>query len=265
MIRFVVALPSEARPIVERYRLKHQEGAWPVYIRDDVALVVSGVGKTAAAAATGFLHSRAGEQRDVPWINVGIAGHQNSSIGSAFVAHTIRSGEKCFYPPRIGITQLKAAPLVTVNQVEESFQDSALYDMEAAGFYETAIRLATAELVQCFKVVSDNRQTAWTTVSAAHAKHLITESLDTLDNLVNSLQDLAIEIRATQSKPFLLQEFLNKWRFTTSEARRLEQLLRHSEARNLTATVQDHLSATRPCDVLTKLEAQLREAPVRLT
>ncbi len=265
MIRFVVALSAEARPIIERYRLERQEGTWPVYSRDDVALVVSGVGTTAAAAATGFLHARTGEHRDASWVNVGIAGHRDSRVGNALVAHTIRAGERRFFPPRIGTTRLETAPLETVDRVEEAFQDDALYDMEAAGFYETALRFATAELVQCFKVVSDNRRTSWIEVSAEHVERLIRENLDSLDDLVGSLRELAVEMRGIHRKPVRLTSFLDQWRFTTSEARQLERLLRRSEARHIPVTVEDHASATRAADVVARLEARLRETPVRLT
>ena len=44
MLRFVVALGAEARPLMDRYRLQRDpaEHAFHVYRRDDVGLVVSG-------------------------------------------------------------------------------------------------------------------------------------------------------------------------------------------------------------------------------
>ena len=54
MLRFVVALAAEARPLIARYRLERlsSAAAFPLYRRGAAALVVSGIGKTAAAAAT---------------------------------------------------------------------------------------------------------------------------------------------------------------------------------------------------------------------
>ncbi len=49
MLRFVVALEPEARPLIERYRLERlgEPGAFKIFRRRDVALVVSGVGDIA--------------------------------------------------------------------------------------------------------------------------------------------------------------------------------------------------------------------------
>ena len=49
MIRFVVALAPEADPLVRRYRMEPREGAFPWFRSVEAALVVSGVGKIAAA------------------------------------------------------------------------------------------------------------------------------------------------------------------------------------------------------------------------
>ena len=45
MIRFVVALPAEARPLIDRYRLRRRQpaGPFPIYETGSIALIVSGV------------------------------------------------------------------------------------------------------------------------------------------------------------------------------------------------------------------------------
>ena len=53
MIHLVVALPAEASPLIERLGLRRDMAgrAMRLYVGDDLRLVVSGVGKVAAAAA----------------------------------------------------------------------------------------------------------------------------------------------------------------------------------------------------------------------
>ena len=88
MLRLVVALSAEARPLIEHYRLERdsEARAFKVFRRDDVALVVAGLGKVAAAAATSFLHLAAGGGRNAVWLNVGIAGHGSRAVGEAVLA-----------------------------------------------------------------------------------------------------------------------------------------------------------------------------------
>ena len=84
MTRFVVALRAEARPLIDRYRLEPaDDGAFRCFHGSGRSLVISGVGKVAAAAATACLHEK---PLDV-WVNVGIAGHRDRAPGELVRAH----------------------------------------------------------------------------------------------------------------------------------------------------------------------------------
>ena len=77
MINFVVALASEAKPLISHYGLtlqSHRRG-FPLYAGTDLRLVVTGIGRVRVAAGTAFL---AGSNSDAsgPWLNIGIAGHR---------------------------------------------------------------------------------------------------------------------------------------------------------------------------------------------
>ncbi len=57
LTNFVVALPSEAKPIIHRLGLRREDQTRGMkrYRRDNFQLVVSGVGKVASAMAVGYI------------------------------------------------------------------------------------------------------------------------------------------------------------------------------------------------------------------
>ncbi len=84
MINLVVALPAEARPLIEFFRLKEKTtiGTFRMYRQEDMSLVISGPGKIAAAAATALLAGSNTTGKQAAWLNIGIAGHATYAIGT---------------------------------------------------------------------------------------------------------------------------------------------------------------------------------------
>jgi adenosylhomocysteine nucleosidase len=226
MIRFVTALTAEATPIVERFRMTRREGSFPIYISDNVSLVVSGMGKRASAAATAYLHARTEENPNPVWVNVGIAGHQTFTPGKLLVAHTIRDEAtgKCWFPPQLSRSAAKAE-VITVEQTETVFDSEAVYDMEASGFYPTASFFSTGEFVQCLKIVSDNRESKASELTRDRIREVVSNQLGTIETLVEELETLAKENGFGSFGTRELAAFSSKWRFSATERRRLERLL----------------------------------------
>ena len=191
MINLVVALKAEARPLIRHYKLhnRHADSALPVYLGTDMALIVSGPGKTAAASATAWLQGLTqGNQRNA-WLNIGIAGHATYAIGDGRIANCIteHATNRSWYPPQVHNLDIATGRLLTVDSPENDYSVDTLYDMEAAGFYPAACRFSSSELVQCFKVVSDNRQHANTKITAKHCEQLVASQLKTINSLVEAL------------------------------------------------------------------------------
>lgn len=266
MVRFVVALPAEAKPLVETYRLEAQEAPFGFFRRDDIGLVVSGVGKSAAAAATAYLHARMGESLAQIWFNIGVAGHRDHEIGNGYLAHAITEATtgRRWYPPRITTTSLVSDALTTVDCVETEFATNSLYDMEAAGFYPTALRFSTAELVQCFKIVSDNRETSGERIDASLLERLVSGRLAELQDAVASTQSLAEELHKAARAPRGAPEFEARWHFTTTEGRRLRKLLARWDLLHAEPALSslDLDGARRAGQVLDRLEGAVRSASI---
>lgn len=240
MIRLVTALAAEARPIVSHWRLTAAgDGHLTRFEGDGLELVVSGIGSAAAAAAVGYLAGR-GEARGpgldgqdrhrqaIGWINVGIAGHRDHELGSAWLAAKVveQSSGRAWYPPLTIQAPCPGAVVRTVAKVERALVEDGLYEMEAAGFYSTATRFATAELVQVLKVVSDNRLTPPERLTRQSVGELIEGAIPALESLIDGTRRLASEVAVRLAPPEQLPAFLERWHFTVTQRRQLERLLR---------------------------------------
>lgn len=267
MIRFVVALPAEARPLIEHYRLSRRAHTpFPVYENGTAALIVSGVGRAKAAEATSCLRALTG--RGAAWLNVGIAGHGERALGEAVLAHRIRDhASTCnWYPPMLFHAPCASASVLTVEQPLPDYPEDWLVDMEAAGFYEAACGIVTAELVQVLKVVSDNVLHPTTQVRAKAVERLIGDALPVTDALVASLDELGSALPSAPIDEGALAPFLGRWHFTVSERYQLRRLL---ERWRVLAPEQDLWSealthAGHAGEVLRRLERELRSLPVCL-
>lgn len=188
-----MALPAESRPLIDFYRLKSRpvQGAFRVYRNESVALVVSGVGRIAAAAATAYLHAVGGEPGDCAWLNIGIAGHAERPVGEGVLASRITdkiTGTSWFSVPVTDLA-LTTGPLVTVESPEIHYTESVMYDMEASGFYDTARRCTSLPLIQCYKVISDNRAVSTSTLRARRVEQLMGDRLREIDRLICALHN----------------------------------------------------------------------------
>jgi hypothetical protein len=232
MIRFVVAVAPEAEPLVRRYRMEPQEGAFRWFRSEDSALVISGIGKIAAAAAASYLHARTGERPFGVWLNVGTAGHRDRPPGTALLAHTVTdaaSGER-IHPTRLDGLLLEGVEVRTVPRPEIRFDSDAAYDMEAYGFVATALRFSTSELVQSIKVVSDNRETTTAGWTAPAVREVMEGRLEDIARAADHLQRLANDLeplrRDREESMLLVEAYRRRAHFTASEGRRLQRLLR---------------------------------------
>ena len=201
MLRFVVALAAEARPLIERFGMAAAgdgpfPGPFPVYRGEDAWLVVSGHGKAAAAAATAYLHLFSGGALGCAWLNVGLGGHGQRTLGEGVVAHKISDAASgaSWYPQLVIDSPRPTVPVLTVERVEDEYAPPWIYESEAAGFFPTACRFSVAELVHCYKVVSDNPDaTLSRRMSSASIEELIASNLEDVEVFARDLADLAWE------------------------------------------------------------------------
>ena len=241
MIRCVVALACEARPLIARYRLVRSQtsGPFPLYLSDSMLLVVSGPGKISAAAAVayvqGFYAAKPpvnANQHPTAWLNFGIAGHQSLALGTPFIAHKIidPATQQTYYPAFPFKPPAITSVLTTVDLPETTYPALSGYDMEAAGFWSTANRFCSAELVHCVKIVSDNPNHPTTGLNKHIIEELCAASVDWMNALIETLTILGKQHSIQTQDPPFLHECKKRWRFSVTQTHQLRHLLSRWQA-----------------------------------
>ncbi len=268
MLCLVVALAAEARPLLASHRLQGVSGhPYRICTGEQTHLIVSGIGKVAAAAATAYLRALIGDT-PAAWLNIGIAGHGSQAVGTALLAHKVvdAASGKPFYPTLPASPPCRTTLLHTVNRAQPATGDAA-YDMEASGFCEAAQRFATSERIHCLKVVSDNPQSSYQTLNAAKVEALIEAQLDTVAQVGEHLQALSEQLHALHTDPPGLAELTARWQFTATQQHQLRSLLARWQAlAPATPVVNDDLLALQSRDeVLRYLQRRLANMEFTLT
>ena len=268
-IHWVVALRPEAKPIIEKFGMSLDQEAsslFPVYRSKDGAhsLVLSGIGKINASAATGYLAGVTGADRHIcGWINFGIAGSGGDDFGKVFLASKLSDGATghSHFPPCIWGSKVtpERRPILTVDQPCEDYPTAgSLVEMEASGFYSTVIRNQTMELCQCIKVVSDDPAHPITSISKEVVSKLCAEALDSLEPWMEVFLNSISEVDATVADPPEMTSLLRSLHFSSTrehQLRRLVQLWRarfdsalpdlsptsYSDAKNCIETIREQL------------------------
>ncbi len=234
MINLVAAFIHEARPLIEHHRLFPLKGKhpYPLYENDQFMLVLSGMGKLASAAATAYLQGLTLNRGAVAWLNFGLAGHQSFEVGQGFIAHRIldQGSEQCYYPPRIFPFPCPTSDLITVEKPERRYEMPSGYDMEASGFFKTALRTSTLELIHSYKVVSDNPQHPIEVDTKASVIRLMSSRIEEMNAVLSILLKAVSDYRKTYASSDNLDRILEKWHFTATQQAQLTALLKRWQA-----------------------------------
>lgn len=228
-VNFVVALRPEAQPVIEYFNMSPVcSGEGPGRFANSLrglTLILSGIGRTNAAAAVSHL---ARARNCEAWVNLGIAGHRNLPLGEARIAHKVHCATtgRSWYPPLVFEVPCPTATVQTVDHATRDFPTDDLYDMEASGFYETATHFAPHELIHSFKVVSDNTIRSADTLTPDLISRLIGDNLETLNALIEPLQQFSAELCRRRVEPEELCQLLHACHFTITQRRQLQRLLR---------------------------------------
>lgn len=226
--RFIfTALPCEAKPFITQLKLNKDNGLHPfaLYANADTALIVSGCGKVAMAAAVayGLAYFTASAQPIL--VNVGIAGHQSMRLGSLFAAHKITDVDtgKNHYPQLVSQLPCMTLRINTVSKPDRVYADNGLYEMEASGFYEIASRFSSAELIQTFKVVSDNQHSPLERIDENWVFNLMTAQVLPILEGINSMEHSTAQLLGVDSTYY--EQAISQWHFTVTAQHQLKALL----------------------------------------
>ena len=221
------ALPCEAKPFINHFKLKKDLSvtAFTIYYNSDITLTVTGLGKSAMAAGVAYTLALFPAPRLPVMLNIGIAGHRSYELGTAFVAEKITDQEtgRNYYPQLIISPPCPTHPLVTVAQAQPDYPSDSLYEMEASAFYETAIRFSSSELIQCIKIISDNKNNPSSQIKPAQVSQWLSDSLPVIEEYSQQLSQLASLDQPSIAASYA--EIIAQWHFTNSEKLQLNSLL----------------------------------------
>ncbi|MDX1632915.1 MAG: hypothetical protein R3234_13675 [Thermoanaerobaculia bacterium] len=264
-LHLVVALMPEARPLIEAWSLRPEPGSGELrrFRNQRCRLVVTGIGREAATRGTEALTAESGKGPAI-WLNVGLCGHRSLPVGEIRIAHKVvdREDGESLFPPQIVSSPWPPVELHTVHAPELEYADEVAYDMEAAGFLRPARSSATAELVQCVKVVSDNRERPARRLRDDEIRALMEPVIPGVRILVERLRKAASDLARDLLDRKLMDRILDRTHFTVSRRRSLEKLLRRMAAREIPVPVGELTGDA--AEILETLKRRLAEEPVRL-
>ena len=233
-ICWVIALLSEAKPLIEKLRLKNLsiDALHPIYANDEGTdwLVITGVGQLNAASGSASLYQACPKSNSANWVNIGIAGGGTNSIGELFYVRSVRqkstNTKNSFYPFILPNLKIKTADLITTDLPETNYNQEALFDMEAWAFYKILQKKITRELISVFKVVSDNSVESLNSLNKNSISSLIEGKFNVLDDFRNKAYALSKEEFLRQKSPEGFDLLKEKFHFTFTQTQELKYLLK---------------------------------------
>jgi hypothetical protein len=228
-VHIVTALMCEARPLIDALKLKriHSHSPFTIFSNGEIFLIISGIGKINAAAATTFLHAMTQLPSHAFYINLGIAG-SDRPVGELVAAHKITDAQsQHVWYPNINLHKFKhTANLVTVDQPRQDYSNNTLIDMEASGFFPIAAKFAGHDQVQVLKVVSDNHENPIANINAHKVTQFIENKLDALLLLLKKCLELSQQEAALLPDKALLNAIMAQCHFTNYQQHQLADFIR---------------------------------------
>jgi nucleoside phosphorylase len=265
-ICLVTALPAEAQPLVEHFKLRQQQHpGMRVWFGDDHCLLQTGVGKLAASAQLARLLQSSADIIAV--INVGICGAERP-LGDVLMAHSVTddgSGRHWFphLPAQRNLPACDTLELRTLDTAGLHYSATTMLDMEASGIATAATAHLDMAFVQFVKAVSDNSEQPAHSVSKAAVGPLITACLPLVEQLSACLRNTALENITAGIEP-LVEELTRRCHHTVTEGHALRRLLqRHQALRGNIPGQDSFLSCTSANDVRDYLQHQIDAAGLK--
>ncbi|MEE2788921.1 MAG: hypothetical protein VX589_16410 [Myxococcota bacterium] len=231
-VRWVVAHPCESVPIREAWSLRAVKvpTPFPIFCSDDEThwLVVSGVGRTNAAAATMALHLISGALPHAVWLNLGIAGHRDLDIGAVRTVHKIIDAAtgRAMFPIEVVKPVFEGITLRTVDVPTQTPRDDCVIDMEGAAVFQVASRLSSAERVALVKVVSDHGARSGAFPGKSFVTRLIAQHVARVGVLVQRLTTISEEECDRLAAPPYFEHLVKHFHLSATARLQLRGLLR---------------------------------------
>ena len=189
-INIVVAMKREAFPLISYWDLKENRDKFYSNKKKKINLIISGIGKKKSEKATKYLAEKT--NKNSFFVNIGIAGHKDYNLGEITLVSKVTDNKTKYswYPSLLWKTKMKKTPLITVGFPKIRYTTNNLYDMEASGFFKGAREFAGPEMVQCIKIISDNKKSSILNISSNKIENWIHKKINIIDKLIKEFSDI---------------------------------------------------------------------------
>ena len=206
-----------------------QNGLYQLFKSNDNShwLVISQTGQINAAAATVYLSEKSKAPAWSIWINLGISGGSNKNYGLPFLINKVtnKSTNKSDYPSILFCKFLPRRELITVDYPENNYQESSLFDMEGASFFEIASRIASKDTTLLIKVVSDSPDNCISCLNSKIITTLIHKNIESITKSIEELEKISANESTFHEDPPGFEELNKKFHFTITQKHQLRQTL----------------------------------------
>ena len=229
---------------------------------NNLHLIVSGIGRAAMEAAiTDLSQQQANEEGQIrAWLNIGIAGHSQAPLGGAWLGNKITcqvSGVSA-YPPQL-IAHIDSGAVITVDEPERTYPEDAAYEMEAFSFFEQATKYSTAELVQVFKIISDNLENPIEKLDFKNVPNWNGLQQEEIILLISKMSSLVGEYNDSNRIPEVYRDLCSRMHLTVNQKLQLRRLCLRYKALGLESDLKSviSLAGSHSKKVISQLSAQI--------
>ena len=227
-------------------------------------VVKTGIGALSCAAGTGFLMGFFGEEDELAFVNVGIAGSQQGEIGAAYLVHKVIdvAENKSFFP---GVTRFGRAATETCRTVTEpssTYPEQGMYDMEGSAFFRMAKLRTDIDSISLIKVVSDTATRPFSELNLANVEPLILGAETLVNDVAEKILDAVKTVSERRQSPIGFQSMTKTFDFSVSERIQLEKLLRRWALLRPTENPSVVTAGFEKKEVLPYLTSTLDETPL---
>ena len=186
----ITALPDEARPFIDRFRLASDENQSDlrVFSNETCSLLITGIGGSRVKSVLPVFLERISDFDHIVLFNVGIAGGHpdKTEIGEVYLVNKVTNDETIdkysLTIPAKNEFDMMALTTVTKGITAGHVGYEGLVDMEAAIITATAISYLNIDKIAVIKVVSDHMDIAdWSSVNVCE---IIKSKLDSICTLM---------------------------------------------------------------------------------
>ncbi len=230
MIHFIIATSPESNLLIKKLKLKkvNSTPGFDLFFHDNFSLTITGLGKVNSALGVAHTFYKFRSCFNNIWINIGLAGHKKEKIGTLALVDKIFDYEtqKSMYPFFIKNYEIKKLSCTCYPKPNFNY-DASMSDMESSGFFFSANKFSTKELIHSLKIISDNEYEKIDFKNTKKIDRIFERNFDQIIDFVADIKNLWETRFEKQNKiKIKIEKELQYFKYTFTEGVQLRNLLK---------------------------------------